>query len=285
MIWEEVELTSLDLREADPERVLRNVTEVVVGRELEVVASLDLEQVGEEVGSLEGKVLDDEVDVGRGVLGTRNGNVTDLLEEFGENDGSDILPEVRLVLEVTFRVEEEVGEESLDGFSETLVESIVGVLSEEVLNLVEESILVSSVFAVLGIPELLARVLEFLSTTVTLILHDVSRFLEALTNVAVEFVEPVTKFGIVLRIGVELVNSVEDTVHGGTVGESLEESSELVLSALVVGVVTNRSNGSSGLLAGLLSLNLVVFSLVHEELDSLLVILVALFRVEGRKSQ
>jgi hypothetical protein len=40
--------------------------------------------------------------------------------------------------------------------------------------------------------------------------------------------------------------------------------------------VANRSNSSSGLLAGLLRLNLVVFGLVHEEFDSLLVILVAL---------
>jgi len=36
--------------------MLRNVSQVVVRRELEVVASLDLEEVGEKVGGLESKV-------------------------------------------------------------------------------------------------------------------------------------------------------------------------------------------------------------------------------------
>lgn len=36
--------------------MLRNVAQVVVRRELEVVASLDLEEVGEKVGGLESKV-------------------------------------------------------------------------------------------------------------------------------------------------------------------------------------------------------------------------------------
>jgi len=89
-------------------------------------------------------------------------------------------------------------------------------------------------------------------------------------------VEPGSEFRVVLRVGVKLVDGVEDSLHRSAVGESLEESAELVLSALVVGVVANRSNSSSGLLAGLLRLNLVVFGLVHEEFDSLLVILVAL---------
>lgn len=73
-------------------RSVRDVTEVVVGRKLEVVASLDLEEVGEKVGSLQGEVLDDEVDLLGGVLGAGDGNVADLLEKGGEDDGADVLP-------------------------------------------------------------------------------------------------------------------------------------------------------------------------------------------------
>jgi hypothetical protein len=69
----------------------RDVSEVVVGRELEVVASLNLEEVGEEVGGLESEVLDNEVDLLRRVLGAGNGDVTNLVEEGGEDDRADVL--------------------------------------------------------------------------------------------------------------------------------------------------------------------------------------------------
>jgi hypothetical protein len=75
--------------------------------------ALDSDNVGEEVGSGKDEVLDDKVDVGVGELGSGDGNVTNLLDEGWEENVSDVVPQVRLEGEVTFRVEEQVLGESL----------------------------------------------------------------------------------------------------------------------------------------------------------------------------
>lgn len=77
--------------ETHPEGVLRDVAEVVVRRELPVVARLDLEDVGEKVGRLEGEVLDDEVDLLRRVLRPVRLNVSnvDRLEKEGRGKGGE----------------------------------------------------------------------------------------------------------------------------------------------------------------------------------------------------
>lgn len=95
-----------------------------------------------------------------------------------------------LVLEVTLRVEDQVGKQGLDRLAETLVEAVVGVGGEERLDLVEEAVLVAGVLAVLGVPEALALLLELATATVGLVLHDVSGFLEAGADVGVELAEP-----------------------------------------------------------------------------------------------
>jgi len=188
----------LNLLERNPERVLRDVAEVVVGRQAEVVAGLfagrsrrqrharvaqrrerergrkahlDLEDVGEDVGRLERQVLDDEVDVLGRVLGARHRDVADLAEEGREDDRADVAPQVRLVRRVALRVQEQVGDERLDRLAEALVEAVVGVRGEEVLHLLEEAVLVRRVLAVLRVPVALARVEELTAAAVGLVLR------------------------------------------------------------------------------------------------------------------
>jgi hypothetical protein len=84
------------------------------------------------------------------------------------------------------------------------------------------------------------------------------------------------ELAVVLSVGVDLVDSLEDRVERLAVGEALEEGLKLVPRLLEVVVVLDRSGGSTGLLAGGLSLDLVVLSLVEEEVDGLLVVLVLL---------
>lgn len=106
----------LDLRHAHSELVVMSVhrlVELVVWRELERVVALDTDNVGEEVGSGKNEVLDDEINVGVGELGSGDGNVTNLPDEGREENVSDVVPQVRLEGEVTLRVEEQVLGESL----------------------------------------------------------------------------------------------------------------------------------------------------------------------------
>lgn len=98
---------------------------------------------------------------------------------------------MRLVLEVTLRIVEEVGGELLDGVAELDVERVVGVGGEEGLNRVEDGVLVAGVLASLGVPEALALVEELTSTAVAGVLENVSGLLEDVAEVAVELLEPV----------------------------------------------------------------------------------------------
>lgn len=75
---------------------LSRLTDTLVRRELEVVVGLELDDVGEKVGSLEDEVLDDEVDLLVGVLDSRDGDVSDLVDDRGENLVLQVFPEVGL---------------------------------------------------------------------------------------------------------------------------------------------------------------------------------------------
>jgi len=85
----------LDLRKTQSELVVVGVhrlVELVVWRELERVVALEADDVGEEVGSREDKVLDDEVNVGVREFGSGDGDVANLPDEGGEENVSDVVP-------------------------------------------------------------------------------------------------------------------------------------------------------------------------------------------------
>ena len=107
----------LDLRHGQSELVVVSVhrlVELVVWRELERVVALDSDNIGEEIGSGKDEVLDDQINVVVGELGSRDGNVSNLLDKGWEEYVSDVVPQVRLEGKVTLRVEEQVLGESLD---------------------------------------------------------------------------------------------------------------------------------------------------------------------------
>ena len=106
----------LDLRHGQSELVVVSVhrlVELVVWRELERVVALDSDNIGEEIGSGKDEVLDDQINVVVGELGSRDGNVSNLLDKGWEEYVSDVVPQVRLEGKVTLRVEEQVLGESL----------------------------------------------------------------------------------------------------------------------------------------------------------------------------
>lgn len=81
---------------------------------------------------------------------------------------------------------------------------------------------------------------------------------------------------IVLGVSVELVDRVPDGLHRAAVGEALEEGAELGRRLLEVVVVADGAGRAARLTRRLLRLNLVVLGAVEEEVDRLLVVLVAL---------
>lgn len=98
----------LDVSKRQREVVALVVADGSVRRELDIVVRLDFDDVREQVLALEGEVLDDEVELVVGVLDARNGDVADLVNEGGEDDTADILPERRLEGQAAVRVEQEI---------------------------------------------------------------------------------------------------------------------------------------------------------------------------------
>lgn len=99
---------SLDVSKRQGEVMVLLVGDGAVGRELDIVVRLDLNNVWEQVLSLEGEVLDDEVELVVGVLDARDGDVANLLDDSREDDAADVLPERRLEGQAAVGVEQEV---------------------------------------------------------------------------------------------------------------------------------------------------------------------------------
>ena len=162
---------SLDLGERDREVMVTLVGDGVVRRELEEVVGLERDDVGEEVLALEGEVLDDEVEHVIGILDTGDGDVPDLLDEGGEDDGPDVGPELRLEGKVAIGVEEEVLGETLPVGGEAEVEWVVCPGGEPGPDGVEE---VVHVAFVLAIEELAAAVGQLVEAPRALRREDVA---------------------------------------------------------------------------------------------------------------
>jgi hypothetical protein len=64
--------------------------------------------LGEEVGTTEGQILDDEVHAIIGVLDTRDGDVSDALDDLRKDNFPDIIPELGFEGQFALRVEEKI---------------------------------------------------------------------------------------------------------------------------------------------------------------------------------
>jgi hypothetical protein len=82
----------LDVSKREREVVVLLVADGTVGRKLDIVVRLDLDDVREEVLALEREVLDDEIELVVGVLDARDGDVANLLDDRGEDNAADVLP-------------------------------------------------------------------------------------------------------------------------------------------------------------------------------------------------
>jgi hypothetical protein len=86
----------------------------------------------------------------------------------------------------------------------------------------------------------------------------------------------VTEFRIFTGIGIHDINSVEDGLHGGIIGESLEENAELHLGIGIGGVASDIHSLAGTLVLSVGSSALVSLEDVDEELDGLVVVIVLL---------
>ncbi len=282
LLEEEVDIAhvGLDLVERELERVLVTVTKLVKLRELEVVSDVHLDLRGQHVEQIDGKVLDDQVDLLVGVLDTGKGHETDVAEQLWKDRVTDVAPEVGLEGQVALRVEEEVLGDLGDVVTELAVERVAVHRLGKVRDLPEESILVGDVLALRsaigGNEELLAGLGELTSLRVGIVLHDVTGLLETLADVGVEATEPVLELGVVVGIGVELVNGINDGLSGSTVGEALDKTTESGLGSGNVALGTNVLGAVGGLVGDVGGVALVLLEEVEEVVHSILVVLVTL---------
>ena len=250
-----------------------HLVDSIVRREAKVVVNVNLDDVGPQVGALQDEVLDDQVNVLVRVLGSGNGHVANLLDQRGQDDPSNVVPQSGLELEVALRIEEQILDESLPVFAESLVQGVITHGHEESLNLVAE---VVKVTLVLVVKESLAVVSKLSTFTGRVVIENVSRLQQDSVNVVVQLVVPLPQLGIVGRIGVHVIDRVHQGLHRLVVGESLEQSSELQSSGLVRRVVGNLGGRVATVVGDVLGVTLVVLSLIKEEGDGLLVVLVVL---------
>jgi len=118
----------LDLAESEGEVVVVFIGDGRVRRDDDMVVRLDLDGVGEQVASLEGKVLDDQVELVVGILNAGDGDISDLVDELGQDDLADVIPQLGLEGERAVLVEEDILGEAGPVLAETLVEGIRGFL-------------------------------------------------------------------------------------------------------------------------------------------------------------
>lgn len=266
----------LDLTETQPELVVLVVHRLVqlgVRAEREGVERLDVDNVGEKVRTRKDQVLNNQVDAVVGVLSAGNGDVADLLEKHRDQDLSNIVPKLGLESKVTFVVEEQVFEESLDVVTKSDVERVFAKGCEPDLELVEKKFLVG---LVLLLEEFSARLSKLLGLTVRILVEDVTGLKKHSVHVVVESGEPFAELRVVLNVGVDLVESRKDVVERLAVGKSFEKGSELD-SGVAHGRVVGNGLGRLGALVGnVLSVTSVVLEGVKEPSHGLLVVLVTL---------
>lgn len=110
------------------------VADGLVRGQLELVAGVRLDDVRQNIGSVKVEVFDDQVNSFVAVLDTGNRDVVDLAEKLWEDNGANILPQMRLVGEFAFAIKCQLLGEALDILAELDVEWVVGVCRDDQVN-------------------------------------------------------------------------------------------------------------------------------------------------------
>jgi len=87
--------------------------------------------VGQQVGGRQRQVLDHEIELIVSILDPRDRDVSSFVDERRQDDRPQVLPQMRLILQIAVAVEEEVLGELLPVVAELLVERVVAELQRQ----------------------------------------------------------------------------------------------------------------------------------------------------------
>lgn len=209
----------LDARHRDHDLVLVLVRDLLAAPAPVVVAG-KLENVGGEVVALNDKVLDDSIHLRIAVLDARDRDVPDVLEETGEDDLGNILKEAGLESSVAAVVLAKIVEQLVEGVGESRVLGISVELVAQELELLKDTVRVRLVTVT---EEEVALIIYLVPLIRRSILQDVALLLEALADVDIQVLEPVLQLRIPVGVLVDLVDGIEQVVHGGAVRKTLNK--------------------------------------------------------------
>ncbi|KNB10096.1 hypothetical protein FOXG_20303 [Fusarium oxysporum f. sp. lycopersici 4287] len=192
----------------------------------EVVLAGNLEDVGGKVVTLKDQVLDDSIDLGVGVLNSRNWDVGNVLKGGRDNDIPQVLKQMRLEDRLAILVVAKVLEQLLERLGKSMVLRVLVELVGKELDLIDNTVGVTAVFVA---EEVSSLVVELIPLTSGLILEDVTLLKEASADVRVHSLEPVLELTVVISVAVNLADGLPKILSGGAVGESLNDSAEVTL--------------------------------------------------------
>lgn len=238
-----------------------------------VVVAGKLEHIGSEVVTLNHKVLNHRINHGVSVLDARYGNIADVLEDGRKDDVSQVLDEVRLEGRLPILVITEVIEQPLAGIGKAPVVGVLVELVGEELDLISDAI---GVVAVTVAKEEVAAVVELVPLIGSTVLHDVALLAKALSDVGINLLEPVLQLRVSVSVAVDLVDRIHEIVGRSVVGETLNESLEVLLGPLEGSIGVCTLDATNSLLGNVASVASVLLSQIKERVDGLHVVLVSL---------
>ena len=153
----------------------------------EIVVTAKLKGVGRKIVGLDDQVLNDGIHHGIGVFDSWDWDVTHAFENTRYNNGAQILDKMTLERRLAVLVVSKIIEELLRCSSETLVLRILIKLLPEVFEFIKDMVGVVLVAFSKKEPSFVLERVPFVGGG---ILHDKAGFLETLTNVAVNRLEP-----------------------------------------------------------------------------------------------
>ncbi|KAI6767974.1 hypothetical protein HG530_005983 [Fusarium avenaceum] len=237
----------------------------------EVVLAGDLENVRSEVVTLKNKVLNDGIELRIGVLNSRDGDVSNVLEGSRKDDIPQVLEQMRLEDRLTILVVAKILEQLLERLGKGMVLSVLIELVGKELDLIDDTVGVASVLVT---EEVSALVVQLIPLASGLILKDVTLLKEASADVRVHGLEPVLELAVVISIAVDLADSLPEVLGGGTIGETLNDGAEVTLGGVETTAGILSSLGRS--LANSAGVTAVGLGQAEESLNGFGVILVLL---------
>jgi len=268
----DVSHVSLDLRSAQHELLVLAAVDSLASH-AEVGVSTKLNTVWKHVARLNDEVFNDSIHLMVRKLDSWEWDIADVVEDLRKDDLSNIVEQVLLECWLTVIVGAQGLEELLNGSTKLLRLWVLSKLLRKESDLVNDVI---SVFSV-SVPEEEAALIDETVVFVGRVwLKDVSLLFQDTADVSVDTLEVVLELWITIGIGIKVIEGIEEIVHRGIVGESLNEGLEILLGSLDVAVLGDMRVLVGTVLCVGLGVVRIVLSEVEESVDSHDVILVSL---------